>query len=169
MRYADADAQDRLDALMLRAGRPLNSSGWGMLAAAKSGTFTSQRTGERVEIIAGTTRVALGYWLEGAEQRAHTARPRHKPLRWRRRREDTPLLHALHPPSPGLPMNRDEIMGVWCEAGAEALYHEVSEGRPWAAPGREVQDDFRAIVQRIIETAHAAGLEYRSQQPGVLP
>jgi hypothetical protein len=66
-------------------------------------------------------------------------------------------------------MNRDELMGVWCEAGAEELYHVASQGRPWASAGRQVQEDFRGIVKRIIETAHVAELEYRSQQRGVLP
>jgi len=65
-------------------------------------------------------------------------------------------------------MNRDEIMGVWCEAGAQELYHQASQGKAWASAGREVQENFRGIVQRIIETAHPAELEYRSKR-GVLP
>jgi hypothetical protein len=69
-----------------------------------------------------------------------------------------------------MPMSeRDEIMDVWIEAGAEELYHQASQGKPWASAGRQVQDDFRGIVRRIIETAHVAELEYRSKQPGVLP
>ena len=66
-------------------------------------------------------------------------------------------------------MTRDEIMYVWCEAGAEELYHQASEGKSWHTAGREVQDQFRGIVQRIIETANAAEQEYRSKQDGVLP
>jgi hypothetical protein len=65
--------------------------------------------------------------------------------------------------------DRDQLMRVWCEAGAEELYHMASQGKPWASAGRQVQEDFRGIVQRIIETAHVAELEYRSKQPGVLP
>ena len=65
--------------------------------------------------------------------------------------------------------DRDEIMRVWCEAGAEELYHQASQGKSWHAAGRQVQDDFRAIVRRIIETANAAEQEYRSKQDGVLP
>jgi hypothetical protein len=65
--------------------------------------------------------------------------------------------------------DRDEIMAVWVEAGAEELYHEASRGKAWASAGREVQESFRGIVERIIETAHTAELEYRSKQPGVLP
>jgi hypothetical protein len=42
--------------------RPSNSSGWGMLRAVKSGTFTS-KSGERATITAGTTRVSSDYWL----------------------------------------------------------------------------------------------------------
>jgi hypothetical protein len=42
--------------------RPPNSSGWGMLRAVKSGTFTS-KSGERTTITAGTTRVSSDYWL----------------------------------------------------------------------------------------------------------
>jgi hypothetical protein len=69
-----------------------------------------------------------------------------------------------------MPMSeRDQLMRVWCEAGAEELYHQASQGKPWASAGRQVQDDFRGIVRRIIETAHVAELEYRSTQPGVLP
>jgi len=49
------------------------------------------------------------------------------------------------------------------------LYHQASQGKPWTSAGRQVQDDFRGIVRRIIETAHVAELEYRSKQEGVLP
>jgi hypothetical protein len=58
----------------------------------------------------------------------------------------------------------DEMMNVWIEAGAEELYHQASQGKPWASAGRQVQEDFRGI-----ETAHTAELVYRSKRPGVLP
>lgn len=45
----------------------------------------------------------------------------------------------------------------------------ASQGQAWASAGRQVQDDFRGIVRRIIETAHVAEMEYRSNKPGVLP
>jgi hypothetical protein len=60
--------------------------------------------------------------------------------------------------------DRDEIMSVWVEAGAEELYHQASQGKPWASAGRQIQEDFRGIVQRIIETAHGAELVYRSKR-----
>jgi hypothetical protein len=45
-------------------GRPVNSPGWGMLGAVKSGAFTSERNPrERATIKAGTTRVSRDYWL----------------------------------------------------------------------------------------------------------
>ena len=65
--------------------------------------------------------------------------------------------------------DRDEIMDVWVEAGAEELYHQASQGKSWASAGRQVQEDFRGVVRRIIETAHTAELAYRSKQRGVLP
>jgi hypothetical protein len=64
---------------------------------------------------------------------------------------------------------RDEIMRIWVEAGAEELYHEASQGKPWQSAGREVQENFRGIVERIIETAHTAELAHRSKQRDVLP
>jgi hypothetical protein len=42
--------------------RPPNSSGWGMLRAVKSGTFTS-KSGERTTIKKDVTRVAAEHWL----------------------------------------------------------------------------------------------------------
>ena len=49
---------------MQAGGRPRNSPGWGMLVAAKSATFVSQRDpSERTAITAGTTHVSPDYWL----------------------------------------------------------------------------------------------------------
>jgi hypothetical protein len=51
-----------VEAEALKAGRPANSPGWGMLEATKSGAFTS-KGGERTTITAGTSRVSSAHWL----------------------------------------------------------------------------------------------------------
>lgn len=44
--------------------RPRNSSGWGMVAAVRSGAFVSERDpADRCTIEAGKTRVSYDYWL----------------------------------------------------------------------------------------------------------
>ena len=63
-----------LAAALRVSARPPNSSGWGMLAATKSGVFVSQRDPSlRTDIKANVTRVAVDYWL--ARERPELFKP----------------------------------------------------------------------------------------------
>ena len=77
MRYADGHPQAMFEQAQRAGGRPANSSGWGMLDAVKSGTYTSERDpANTITIEAGTTRVCRGYWL--AVERPELFRPADK-------------------------------------------------------------------------------------------
>jgi len=73
-RYADTHSQTRYDELQRTGGRPLNGPGWGMLIAARGGSFISERNPRNhTTITPGTTRVAPDYSL--ARERPELIKP----------------------------------------------------------------------------------------------